>query len=357
VKTSAFLDFYRSQGLRLATRPEAPEVLAPLAFGDVPAEYAALREGCGLLDETDRGLLRASGPEANEFLHRMLSNHVRGLADGEGNRNLLLSPKGKVLFDVELAIGSAGVSLSTSPGRSEPLRAALDRYLFQERVTLAVDDAAHAPIDLVGPRAREIVERLTGTSPSERPRVRVEHEGTSVAALPVLGSAGFRLETDPARVHALRERVLELGARPVGLVARDAFRAENGWALWAVDVDENVYPQEARLEEALADDKGCFVGQEVVAKIDTYGGLNKRLMALRVGHDDPVPRGTRLLGPSSDGDDLGMVTTWAYSFALDTGIVLAYVKRRHQEVGTRFALGDGHGEAELLPLPVAVPAA
>jgi folate-binding protein YgfZ len=282
----------------------------------------------------------------------MLSNHVRGLADGEGNRNLLLSPKGKVLFDVELSVNPTGVSLSTSSGRSEPLRVALYRYLFQERVSLAVDDGGHAPLHLVGPRAAEIVERLTGVTPSAAPRVRVEREGTSIAALPVLGAGGFRLEADPARVHALRERLLDLGARPVGLVARDALRAEHAFGLWAVDVDENVYPQEARLEEALADDKGCFVGQEVVAKIDTYGGLNKRLMALRVGHDDPVPRGTRLLGAPPESDDLGMVTTWAYSFALDAGIVLAYVKRKHQDVGTRFVLADGRGEAVIVPLPV-----
>jgi folate-binding protein YgfZ len=134
-------------------------------------------------------------------------------------------------------------------------------------------------------------------------------------------------------------------------VARDSLRAERACALWGVDVDENVYPQEARLEEAVADDKGCFVGQEVVAKIDTYGGLNKRLFALAVAHDDPLPRGTRLLGASAD-EDLGLVTTWAYSFALDGGIVLAYVKRRHQEVGTRFALSDGRGEATLLALPI-----
>jgi glycine cleavage system aminomethyltransferase T len=91
----------------------------------------------------------------------------------------------------------------------------------------------------------------------------------------------------------------------------------------------------------------------VVAKIDTYGGLNKRLVGLRVSHDDPVPTGTRLhREENGEWRDLGLVTSWAYSFALDTGLVLAYVKRRHQEPGTTFRLGQGPGEATIVPLPV-----
>ena len=78
-----------------------------------------------------------------------------------------------------------------------------------------------------------------------------------------------------------------------------------------------------------------------MAKIDTYGGLNKRLVALRISHDDPVARGTRLFrDDEGEWRDLGVVTSWAYSFVLDTGLVLAYVKRRHQAPGTVFRVGD-----------------
>ena len=91
----------------------------------------------------------------------------------------------------------------------------------------------------------------------------------------------------------------------------------------------------------------------VILRIDTYGGLNKRLVALRISHDDPVPRGTRLLR-EEDGEvrDLGVVTSWAYSFALDAGVALGYVKRRHQEPGTVFRLGDTAGEAVIVDLPI-----
>jgi len=139
----------------------------------------------------------------------------------------------------------------------------------------------------------------------------------------------------------------------MGRIAWDSLRAEAGVAQPGEDIDENVYPQEARLEHAFSLDKGCYIGQEVVAKIDTYGGLNKRLCLLSVNHDDPVPRGTRLHRQDPDSGewrDLGIATTWAYSFALDCGVILAFVKRKHQEPGTEFRLGDGPGAATLVEL-------
>src|SRR5204862_1300194 len=102
------------------------------------------------------------------------------------------------------------------------------------------------------------------------------------------GSPGFRLDAGPEGAIELWRSLVAAGARPTGVVVRDVLRVEGGSALFGVDVDESVYPQEARLESAFSLEKGCYIGQEVVAKIDTYGGLNKRLVALRISHDDPI---------------------------------------------------------------------
>jgi folate-binding protein YgfZ len=173
-----------------------------------------------------------------------------------------------------------------------------------------------------------------------------------VSALPVAGSRGLRLDAGAAAVE-LWTALLERGVRPAGLIARDSLRVEAGAALHGADVDEGTYPQEARLEAAFSLDKGCYIGQEVVAKIDTYGGLNKRLVALRLESDDPVARGTRLYR-EEEGEwrDLGLITSWAYSFELDTGLALGYVKRRHQDPGTAFRVGEGPARATIVALPV-----
>ena len=348
---SLLLPVHEAAGARL-TGGEPPQLLT---YGDVPAEYAAAQEGCVLFDQTDRGRVVVGGEEAREFLHRLLANPVRTLEPGQGNRNLLLTSKGKVQFDLDLALEPDRVLLSTQPGEAAGLIAALDMYLFAEKVELADGTEEHAPLALAGPRARAAVEDLLGaTLGDDHARVEGRLDGAPVQAtpMPVAGSPGVRVDGGPELATALWNGLRERGAIPAGLVVRDILRVEAGAAQPGVDVDDNVYPQEARLEAAFSLDKGCYIGQEVVAKIDTYGGLNKRLVALKVSHDDPVPRGTRLVAPDDGDRDLGMVTSWAYSFVLDTGLVLAYVKRKHQAVGTTFRVGDTPAEATVVELPV-----
>ncbi|MCB9913821.1 MAG: hypothetical protein H6828_01580 [Planctomycetes bacterium] len=168
--------------------------------------------------------------------------------------------------------------------------------------------------------------------------------------LRALGVDALRLDAGPAGAPALW-RALSAHARPTGRVVADVLRVAEVAALPGEDVNDDIYPQEARLEDAFSLSKGCYIGQEVVAKIDTYGGLNKRLCALRVSHDDPVSAGTRLFRQdpeSGEWRDLGVVTSWAYSFEDDTGRVLAYLKRRHQAPGTVFRLGEGPATAEVV---------
>jgi folate-binding protein YgfZ len=291
----------------------------------------------------------------------LLANDVRKLETGRSQRNLLLSPKGKILFDFDLARDGDRFLVSTPPGRAKTFAAALDMYLFSEKVTIADTTAAHAPLELTGPRAAEIVRAATGVEPprEERAFVRADWNGPlAVTRLPVAGSPGLRVDAGPANAERLWRALVEAGARPAGIVARDSLRAEALAAQPLVDIDENVYPQEARLESAFSLDKGCYIGQEVIAKIDTYGGLNKRLVGLKVSHDEPVARGTRLYRlDEGEWRDLGVVTSWAYSFALDGGLLLAYVKRRHQKPGTEFRVGEGTANAVpptavIVPMPV-----
>ena len=344
---------HAASGAVLSAGPDA----APLTFGDVPGEYAAARERCALFDQTGRGLVIVRGADASAFLHRLLANAVRGLEPGQGNRNLLLSSKGKVLFDFDLAIESDAIELSTSPGSAERLLAALEMYHFSEKVELEDASERSAPLALAGPASAAVVRTVLGIEPPSVDHASahgtLEGRAVKITALSVAGMPGLRIDAGPQLARTLWERLVAAGAEPAGLVAYDCVRVEQGAAEPGVDIDDNVYPQEARLESAFSLEKGCYVGQEVVAKIDTYGGLNKRLCALRVVHDDPIPRGTKL-GLIEEGEwrEVGLVTSWAYSFALDTGLVLAYVKRRYQQPGTELLLEQGPASATIVELPV-----
>jgi folate-binding protein YgfZ len=353
LNTSILIERHRKAGAQL-TASETPLLLS---YGDVPAEYRAGCEGVALFDRTDRGSVDVVGPEAAVFLHRLLANSVRTLSVGEGNRNMLLSSRGKILAVFELELGADGVRLSTSPGQAAQLVGALDMYLFAEKLRLIDRSEQSAPLELCGPNARALAEQLLGAQLPEAAHAWSEYEfaGATLRAstMIVAGSPGVRLDGGPAIAEALWDALLQLGAMPAGLAAQDCLRAEAAWAEPGIDIDENVYPQEARMERAFSLNKGCYIGQEVVAKIDTYGGLNKRMVALSISHDDPLPRGTRL-SRLDDGEwrDLGVITTWAYSFVLDTGLALAFVKRRHQAPGTQFRVGDSEATATIVVSPV-----
>ncbi len=353
-------DLHRAAGARFAAGGASA---VPLTFGDVPAEYKAGATGAALLDETERGALRVRGADAGDFLHRVLANRVKGLGVGAGARNMLLSAKGKVEHLFDLAVDADGFLLSTPLGGAAALAAGLDRYLFGEKVTLADTTAMHAPIAIAGPRGTDILTAVLGPVPD---LARGNFAHIAFGATPVVlyrvavaGSLSWRLDAGPDGVRELWSALERAGARPIGRVATDSLRIEAGWGEAGLDVDANVYPQEARLEDGFSLEKGCYIGQEVVAKIDTYGGINKRLVLVAISHDDPLARGTRLMGrddTTGEPRELGLITSWAYSFVRDGGLAIAYVKRRHQKEGTRFELLGPEGTAlagtaQIVPMP------
>jgi aminomethyltransferase len=245
---SALRDLHLSRGARFAAGDPSGR---PLTYGDVPAEYRAGREGCLLLDESERGLVGVDGADAPDFLHRILATRTRGLAVGEGRRGMLLSSKGKVQHLFDLAAVEGGFSMSTPPGDAAGLVANLDRYLFGEAVTLSDRTAEHAPLAIAGPRADEVLHTLIGEVPQlERGCWQQrEHAGGALRVMrsAVAGSLGWRLDAGPERVVALWEALLAAGAGAGGRVAADILRIEALQAEVPADIDDNIYPQEARL--------------------------------------------------------------------------------------------------------------
>lgn len=346
------LDLHREAGARLREDPAGV-----LTYGDVPGEYAAATQGCVLFDATVAGAIEVRGADAVDFLHRITANDVRALPVGRSERNLLLSSKGKVVHDFEVFRREDSLRIAVAAPHAKSLADALEMYHFTEKVSFAVASFVHAPLEITGPRAAEIARSVSGLSdlPIDRAWTTATFADAplEVAAVEVAGSPGFRLDAGPEHAAALWRALVAAGARPAGVVVHDILRVEACSAAWGADIGDTVYPQEARLESAFSLTKGCYTGQEVIAKIDTYGGLNKRLVALRISHDDPIARGTRLHRlDEGEWRDLGVVTSWAYSFVLDTGLVLGFVKRRHQAVGTEFRLGDGPATATIVAMPV-----
>ena len=197
MRTSPLRSIHEAADARLQPEVAGGEVIT---YGDVPAEYAAgAGDGALLFDRTTRGLISIGGGDAKDFLHRILANEIKGIAAGKGNRNLLLTGKGKVVHLFDLADLGEGYLLSTEPGAAPALLEALDMYLFTEDVQMADESEVHAPLEIVGGGAHGVLATVLEGMPDERGEEHSFHLAlfngvpTKVTTLSVAGRPGWRI--------------------------------------------------------------------------------------------------------------------------------------------------------------------
>ena len=336
---SLLLGLYRTQEISLTSAPEGRGLELPADHGDAGAELAAASSGAALFDATARGLLRVTGGDSVDLLQRLVAGDIRALAQGQIQENLLLTPKGRVRFSFTVERDADGLQLSTAPGDAGDLAQALETFVFAEDVQFEEASAQHAPLELLGPGASKIVDKLIGSpaelAPGSCASFTWNGVPLAVAHCRVLGADGWRLDAGAKAASALWEALAECGATPAGLGAREALRVKNLAALVGVELpaegEQAPYPQEALLESAFSLAKGCYVGQEVVAKLDTYGGLNRKLTVLKAQSMEPINSGTVLL--TSAGEEAGVVTTWSAAPGQAAALALAYIKLRQADAG------------------------
>jgi len=323
-------------------------------------DYAALRGGTGLVDYSTQALLECRGADRTGFLQRLLTNDVASLAPGAGCRAALLTPTAKLVADLlVLAEADAHWLLCDLP-QAGVVAATLERYRFTERVTLTFHERRLAVLALEGPRAMERLTALTG-SPLALHRTG-DHttatlDGVSVRLIrrSLTGGVGawcvFEAEQLESVWALLGERGQPRGVRPVGWEALNAARIESGEPWVGVDMDETVLLPETGLDTVLASDaKGCYVGQEIVARMRTYGSASKRLMGLMLEGEAQAQPGDRI---TTHGEEAGWITSACDSPALGRPIAMGYVKRGAYEAGRRVEVV--HNGARLRAIVTALP--
>ena len=324
------------------------------------ADDRALRHGIGLVDYSTQALLECRGADRADFLQRLLTNDIASLAPGTGCRAALLTPTAKVLADLLVLAETEAHWLLCSLPQAEGLANTLERYLFAERVTLTFHERRLAVFALEGPRTMEAVAAVSGSAAAlNRPG---DHAMAAVDGVPVrfirhslIGGTGVWGVLDAERLEGvwafLRRQGRPWEVRPVGWEALNAARIEAGEPWFGVDLDDTTLLSETGLETVLASQaKGCYVGQEIVARMQTYGSASKRLMGLALeGHTAAEP-GDRVL---KDGVDAGWVTSACRSSALGRPIAMGYVKREAYKAGTHVAVVHGAErlEATVTSLP------
>lgn len=328
------------------------EVVARLP--DPERGYQAARHGAVLMDLSFRELLEATGPDRVTFLHGMVSNDVKGRAEGTACYTALLTAKGAMVADARLLFRPEAIFLDVEPGLGAKVFETLDRYLISEEVELRDVSTEWGMLALGGPRASTVLEKL-GAGPVPPADTLRELAISDVRVLAVGNPSWVANGTDllvPREgLEAVWRALLEAGAPegllPIDLGTWEQLRVEAGIPRYGADLNERTLPMEANLDRALCFDKGCYLGQEVVARVTFRGHVNRKLVGLLLGNEVPAPSTELLVGEQK----VGWLTSVVRAPALGQNIGLGYVRREHLEPGTALRIAGTEAEARVHALP------
>src|SRR5215218_10019743 len=306
--------------------------------------YRAMIEGCAVVDRSERGKLALTGAEAEEFLHGQVTNDVEGLEPGTGCYAAFLTHKGKMLGDLRILDTGDELLLDCERVSLQELFNMIRRFKLGRDVELYKRTLETGLLSLIGPDARRIAG--AGDLPEAEHAHRAGRLGGAAVRL-VVTDLGVDVLCDAADTEPVAAALIAAGAVPAGEDAAEVRRVEAGRPRYGVDLDDGVIPQEAGLNErAVSFEKGCYVGQETVARLHFRGKPNRHLRGLRLS--GAVATGTPLrLGER----EVGRLASVVVSPRLGP-IGLALVRREAQP-GDTLVAGDGDVRAEVVDLPFA----
>jgi folate-binding protein YgfZ len=323
------------------------------------SDYEAFHDGTAAIDLSDRGRMRFAGAGARAALNGVLTCDIAPLTSGQGAYGVALTNKGKVVADVSVFAGENSFLVESSPASWPAWQQLVAKYINPRIAARKDETGATASLGLFGTTAARITSTLGGVDPATLDALPLyshvqgmaDGKPLDIARIPDLGVTGFRLLVDREGFDDLRSRAIAEGARSVGAAAAECARVEAGRPAWGVERDDSTIPQEANLEAlgAISYTKGCYTGQEVVARLHFRGHVNRRLMGLRIEGSVAPARGASLTSP--EGKECGDVRSAVVSPRFGS-IALAMV-RREIEAGGQVTLrvDDAETKAEVVALP------
>jgi folate-binding protein YgfZ len=333
-------------------------------YGDVPAEHAALRESAGALDLSFRGRLCVTGGDRVRFLHGQVTNNVKDLRAGAGCYAALVTAKGKLQSDLNIFSLPDELLLDFEPGFVGSVTQRLDKFIIADDAQIVDASVHYGLLSVQGPRSEAVVKGLaSGREIPAQSFCFVTAKDATLGEIylmnhPRLGTTGFDLFVPVAALGAVMDKLIAAaklaGGRACGWQALEMARIEAGIPRYGVDMDESNLAPESLDERAISYSKGCYIGQEVIARIRTYGQVAKALRGLRLADDlQTLPaKGDKLF---HDSKEVGFITSALASPALKANIALGYVRKEANEIGTELKLRttDGESEARIVDLPFA----
>lgn len=322
----------------------------PAHYGDMTAEHRTVRNGVGLADLSHRGKLRVTGEDRVKWLQSVISNDILPLQPGQGRYSSFLTHKGKMLTYFRCYIQTDAVVLEDVGEIGDTTYAALRKFLLYGTKAKMENCAESWGLLLVsGPKASNVLKASFGTDvadlkPLDFISAAIGGQTALVICTEETGERDYEILIPVDGLVAAWEQLMEAGAphgiKPIGNQAREALRMEAGLPKAGPDLNEEIVPPEANLEEkAFSLTKGCYPGQEVVARMDTYGSVRRHLVGLVVKGSAVPPKGAKLF---SGDREVGWVSSATLSPELKTPIAFGFPLRDFSTAGTALTIeADG----------------
>jgi folate-binding protein YgfZ len=350
-----------------ATLAEHDGWRVPAGYGDAAAEYEAVRggQGAGLFDLSMRGRVEVSGREAVQFLNGLITNDVKTLAPGASMLAAFPNPQGRLLAFARVSRPGEDETFifDTEPAAYATVLKNLERFTLAGDFKVRDLTGETAQLSVQGARSSEIIRAALGEEAAriERGRVAIvawrDAHALSISRTTHTGEDGYDLFVEVTRARELWDALVAAGARPAGADALEVLRVEAGVPRYGVDVDASNVVLEAGLDEAVSYTKGCYVGQEIVARIHWRGHVAKMLTGLSLeGGDanagDALKSGATIKTTDAS-REIGRATSAVFSPRLQKRIALGVVKydflAAGKEVLIEGAAGASRARVSALP--------
>ncbi|MCC6547235.1 aminomethyl transferase family protein [Candidatus Sumerlaeota bacterium] len=317
----------------------------PAHFGDPEAEYWAARKQVALFDASFLTKVFASGADHLEYLNRRLSQRVIEMREGEVLHAAQLNAEGRMEAEMEI-LHRASDSLMIAPPAvtGDYLVQLADKYVFSEDAKFIDGTSDLVAFGLIGPQAKALCEKMMQSRNDLPIREFFSFSSRFVAG----GDLLFATAAEAARIHeALKQLVSDAGGREIGFLPFDTLRIESAIPWWGIDVTQRSIPLDADMRSAIHFNKGCYPGQETIAKITNLGHPARKMVGVVWETGEPPLAGSPL---TANGVEAGTLTSSTYSPALGMAIGLATVKWPYRAEGTAVATSqDVAGKVASLP--------
>ena len=309
-----------------------------------------------MIDRTGVGRIRLTGADRRSYLQGLLTNDIEALTPGTGCYAAMLTAQGRMMTDMRVLELGDSVLLSLPLHVTAAIRDHLDRFIFSEDVQVEDVTASRVEIGVYGPGAADLLVKTgaEGGVPSrlfETTRVRVVGAETVLILSDESGVPGYDILVDAADAEPVTAALMAVGAVRVSEADAETVRIESGRPRFGVDMDTDTIPLEAGLEDrAISRSKGCYVGQEVIVRVQDrgQGRVAKRLVGLTFDAAAPVPAaGSRILSAQRE---IGRVTSATWSPALSRPVALGYAHRDFVEPYTPVTVDGWAGLVAALPI-------